>query len=93
MEFLIFILILVGLFMFAFYMLPVLIPFLIIISLIGAVRRALQKNKAENDFVNTYEKYYSNDDYEQPRVQTREKRPDAIDVEFTEYEEKDEPRS
>ena len=92
MEFFLIILILIGLFMFAFYMLPILIPFLIIVSVLGAVRRALQKNKSESEFTRQYESYFTSEEPEHPKVQTREKRPDAIDVEYVEYEEKDEER-
>ncbi|WP_305151236.1 hypothetical protein [uncultured Dubosiella sp.] len=92
MEFFLIILILIGLFMFAFYMLPILIPFLIIVSVLGAVRRALQKNKRESEFTRQYESYFTSEEPEQPKVQTREKRPDAIDVEYVEYEEKDKER-
>lgn len=87
MEIFLIVLILFGLFMFAFYMLPLLVPFLIIISVIGAIRRALSKNKQEDEFIRFYE---SNEEPEQPQVNTREKRPDAIDVEYIEYEEKSE---
>ncbi|EOS60256.1 hypothetical protein C815_01544 [Firmicutes bacterium M10-2] len=87
MEIFLIVLILFGLFMFAFYMLPLLVPFLIIVAVIGAIRRALSKNKQEDEFIRFYE---SNEDTKQPQVNTREKRPDAIDVEYIEYEEKSE---
>ncbi len=87
MEIFLIVLILFGLFMFAFYMLPLLVPFLINVAVIGAIRRALSKNKQEDEFIRFYE---SNEDTKQPQVNTREKRPDAIDVEYIEYEEKSE---
>lgn len=81
MQILFIILLLVATFMFAFYVLPVLFPVLIIIWLIAAVRRALTKNQKETEYeeYTTYQK-------SQPRIQPREARPDSIDVDFVEYE-------